>query len=437
MFNCDLCNFEGTNKRALVGHERGNPHKERVREQVAISMTVISNEITDVKIEIPVEEKEQKVQADTLVEHAIAPDKPDPTNELTQPAMETHELLAQYDIRLVNIIKERIGVTDMNPQRLDVLINMLIISLNADLSNDPFPVNLDDLAAALGYRIDNLTTQLKDNFDEKTDYIIFPDVSGKLQSDNKTDTKRGRPRTYIRVTNDCAKELCTMRRNDIGRYVRKYFLIMEKLVKDYIRNPRDSALSFLRKEIKERVNPRLIHAESYKREAIAIRDTVNKDVIYIYQIHAQDLSGRLAYTYGITYKFGDRGNQHRSRYKCECTLVKWWTCQMPRSDISRFETSIGHFAGRIGTRENYMDSRETFVVEIADAESLPAIITFIEDTIPPQHESDLTLELKMLVLARERERDQMEYKREQQRMDHEYRMRKLELAPASRGIRER
>jgi phage anti-repressor protein len=334
----------------------------------------------------------------------------------------------QHDSRLVNVIKERVDITDMEPQRHDLLINMLIASLKADIDDDPFPVSLDDLAVTLSYNhLPNLIKQLKDNFDEKNDYICTVGVSTKRNKD-EISHRGGRNKKNILVTNDCAKELCSMRRNNVGKTMYKYFIVMEMLAKDYNRDPDNSVLSFLREEAKvitqEPVNPRLVHVESYKQEALAVRESEGKDVVYIYQIHTNDMSRKSVYTYGITYKFVDRGMQHRARYKCDCTLIKYWITDVPRSILSRFETSIGHFASNIGTRENYMKSRETFVMNEDDTTSLNAIIGFIDDTIPKQIDVN-DIDMRKIELEYEDKKSAREY--EDKKSTHEYEMMKLKI----------
>lgn len=170
----------------------------------------------------------------------------------------------QHDLRLVNVIKERIGITNMEPQQLNLLINMLIASLKADINDDQFPVSLDDLAVILGYdRTRKLADLLKGNFDEKTDYIFAARV---WAANNKVEKSHrgGHNKQHIRVTNDCAKELCSMRRNDVGKTVRKYFLVIEKLAKDYIHNPDNLVLPTIEDEIKEPERVVIKHPENNK-----------------------------------------------------------------------------------------------------------------------------------------------------------------------------
>jgi phage anti-repressor protein len=63
----------------------------------------------------------------------------------------------------------------------------------------------------------------------------------------------GQNKQNIYISVDRAKDLCMMRRkNTVAISVREYFRLMEKLVKDYLRNPDTSVLSFLREEIKSR-----------------------------------------------------------------------------------------------------------------------------------------------------------------------------------------
>lgn len=160
----------------------------------------------------------------------------------------------------------------------------------------------------------------------------------------------------------------------------------------------------------ESVNPNLEYVDRHSREALALMDTLKMDVIYIYEIHASNIGSRRAYKYGITYELDVRGNKHRDKYKCDLTLVKKWKINLPRCTLMQLETSIGIFASNIGLRENYMNSRETFMCDTSDDESLQKMIEFIEAAIVENENYRYNQDQPDLIKFR---------------MDHEYRLAKL------------
>ena len=224
----------------------------------------------------------------------------------------------------------------------------------------------------------------------------------------------------ISLSTSCAKEVCMMSKKTNARLVRKYFIMMEKLVKDYIRNPKDCVLSFLCEEVKERINPRLKFADKYKMETKLAQEYTCVDVIYVYELHPDNRPGKRVFKYGVTDRFHLRGDEHRKRFNCECTLIKVVPTKATRSHLIKFEASLGLFTKRIGVREKYMTSDETFIIPENDTESIDEVLTFIEETIPDdpviekvsEHTPDL--ELKKLEL-------------ELKKMDHEYRMMLLQI----------
>lgn len=128
-------------------------------------------------------------------------------------------------------------------------------------------------------------------------------------------------------------------------------------------------------------NKRLQFSESYKNEALKQREYANMDVVYIFQLHA-DVPEKNIYTYGITYEFDKRGDAHRKRYGCEATIVHVWPAVLTRYEIRKFEVSIGQYTSRIGLRENYMKSSETFICNKNDTNSIANMIAFVNDTLP-------------------------------------------------------
>ncbi len=97
-----------------------------------------------------------------------------------------------------------------------------------NISGDECIKNIDfDIAVKwLNVIKGNLKRLLIDNFEEKYDYNIE-----KINTKNKNG--KGNHYEQILLTPDCFKELCMMSNTEKGRQVRKYYIAIEKLLKQY------------------------------------------------------------------------------------------------------------------------------------------------------------------------------------------------------------
>lgn len=104
------------------------------------------------------------------------------------------------DDKIITLIINRMANIPNNwdEDKTQRMINMLVMSFQADMNNDQFPIDLDDAANILEYsQPRNLWKIITDNFDEKLDYILTADESAvyKKKVEEVTRFKRSYPWT--------------------------------------------------------------------------------------------------------------------------------------------------------------------------------------------------------------------------------------------------
>ena len=142
------------------------------------------------------------------------------------------------------------------------------------------------------------------------------------------------------------------------------------------------------------INTRLQFAERYKYEALQIQKNMGKDVLYIFQLHPEDVCDIRIYKYGITDRLLKRGDEHRKRFKCAVTLEFSITMEVSRTLLTNLEASLGWFTSRIGLREKYMKSNETFIINENDTTSFDEVVSFIHEIIPQDNDMENELDKK-------------------------------------------
>ena len=86
-----------------------------------------------------------------------------------------------------------------------------------------FPINVDLTLKWLGnIRRDHVKENLLKDYTENIDYIILKEETGK------------KPREIIMLSVDCFKLLCMNSHTDLSKQVRRYFMIMEAIAKEYM-----------------------------------------------------------------------------------------------------------------------------------------------------------------------------------------------------------
>lgn len=100
---------------------------------------------------------------------------------------------------------------------------------NDNMNLDDFFINLNTASKWLEQSMDYLKETLKSKFEENYDYIK------KNSSDNKE---------TIFITSNCFKEVCILTATSRSKEIRKYFISVEKLIKNYYEYSNDKKENF-------------------------------------------------------------------------------------------------------------------------------------------------------------------------------------------------
>jgi len=109
---------------------------------------------------------------------------------------------------------------------IEFIEDFFIIAKENYLDNEII-INFDIIVKWLETRKDDLKKLLINNFENKYDYII-------TKKEKNITTYKGKTKyEEILITPDCFKELCMISQTKKAKEVRKYFLVLEKLIKKY------------------------------------------------------------------------------------------------------------------------------------------------------------------------------------------------------------
>lgn len=144
-----------------------------------------------------------------------------------------------------------------------------------DKSEEKFPVNIQKLVELKVYdRKDSAKKKLISNFTEDTDFVVIkiaPIQIGAITNnpslgENKKSikTKGGQNKEEIFITTECFKSMCMIPNNEMGKKVRSYYLLLERIVKSFI----EAESNRLIKELK-------IENETLSREIVRIDSEKN------------------------------------------------------------------------------------------------------------------------------------------------------------------
>ena len=112
-------------------------------------------------------------------------------------------------------------------------IKDFFIIAKEDYFDNEIIIDFDIVVKWLDTRKDNLKKILIDNFENKYDYIITKKEKDIISYRGKTQYDE------ILITPDCFKELCMISQVNKAKEVRKYFLVLEKLIKKYNNDIKD------------------------------------------------------------------------------------------------------------------------------------------------------------------------------------------------------
>ena len=291
-------------------------------------------------------------------------------------------------------------------EKTSFMFKMLSMSLRAD--GHEFNVSLSELATFTGQRKNNLKRSLK-KLKKGKDYQLLTDELN----------NSGRPIEIITLTIDAVKLILMAAPSAIGDVMRTYMLEAESLFKRCLADPSNNFIDISRGQLVKYDSKALNLEQSYAKEAELCIKLRGKDVFYIYELHPTNTDKRV-FDYGMTYRFESRGDEHRTRFKCEATIINAWPIvNMSRRETHNLETSVGVFISRLRLKHRYMSAKETFTIN--RDEDLDTIVSFVErqvnkqqpppTTIPDSRSSERGHELEMKKLELEIMKVQLEMRR--------------------------
>lgn len=274
--------------------------------------------------------------------------------------------------KLFDMIKSKLNYEcKWTEEQINKTVNYLVHSLMMDHNQEQYPVKLDDLSDMLGYsQIHKAKELLFAQFQENIDYSLLT-----LEVKQKKKGKGGSNKQSYGLTISCAKRLCMLSKTKTSNDFRMYFIVIEDLFKECIRDP--SLLGVVRDEIKLSLIDKLLVC---KKELQFEQDFKDKNVIYFNQLLIKGET-RKVYKYGITYRIDERPDEHRKRFDCDLKLVGVINVDHLTYKQSRdVETSIRWICKRIGIHYPYKGSNETFALDNED--ELPELIDYIKNNLP-------------------------------------------------------
>lgn len=185
-----------------------------------------------------------------------------------------------------------IDILDINSDD-DFLTEIIYNFIRIVNDNDEFPINLDDLSKWLDVNRHKIRKTLVRSYNKGKDYV---------QTTEKID--KGQLKYVIRISKDCFKELCMKTKSKYGDLIRKYFVVVEKMYREYMLN---TILD------RQRTDGYDYADKNYENVKYPIGNAV-----YILRILQ---NGVLTYKIGFTDNINRRLSQHRRNIPGKVTIV--------------------------------------------------------------------------------------------------------------------
>jgi hypothetical protein len=309
-------------------------------------------------------------------------------------------LSLDLEIRMIDILN-----TEFTEQESQWYIANLYVYMNYHQTND-FPINLENVFKMIGFaNKGNAMKTIKSNFIKGEDYkILLPRIEEQVHGGHNKETiifpteknklleTRGRKNEDVMLNVDCFKNLCMLVKTDQGKKIRKYYVKLENIYNQIIKEEIESQKSQLEQE-KERSQKLILEKETQlattQRELTKEKSLRNKmlnrrcfdapegEYIYIFQDNLNDPNSIL--------KIGQTKNlilreQYYSNINKSGGIVFYKKC----IDCSLIERLCHHILDKF--RENKM--QEWFNVSLDFAkQTVSTIISFadsknIESLIP-------------------------------------------------------
>lgn len=286
------------------------------------------------------------------------------------------------------IVRERLSavLNNWSESRINILVDMLVLSLKSDLNPEPFPIYLDDLAELLEYGQKNHITDLVKKYSENSYWIRSFRRRKEQKEDTKSSISRSKDHIYISV--DLAKKICMRRNNNsIGELMFDYFLLMEKLVKDYLRNPDTSVLSFLREEIKSR-EPGLLEQHSQQKVIeMQLQNKFAKQTVF-YFVKIGEMDGGVVYKPGLAADITERLVLHRRSFGNQIVLLDCLSLSHLDYRMTKdFDTRVKAYFQSMNIMypipmADKKDKKSSETIMLRDRLDIAKIISFVKIMIP-------------------------------------------------------
>ena len=122
-------------------------------------------------------------------------------------------------IEFVDYVCEILDIEENDEFNRNMITNFLQIIEH----NQKFSISLDDIVKWLDVSPHGIRTTLERSYQLGIDYVS-----------NVVHSKNGRHKYDIYISNDCFKQLCLKTKSKHGDLIRKYFIIVEKMYREYM-----------------------------------------------------------------------------------------------------------------------------------------------------------------------------------------------------------
>jgi phage anti-repressor protein len=309
---------------------------------------------------------------------------------------------------LVEQIKGRITYeSKWTQQQIDETVSYLIKSLTIDESKEKYPIKLDEIAKLLEYtELRKAQFLLLEHFKENLDYSLL---------ENKDEQKKvgvgGHNKKNYVLTSTCAKQLCMLSSTKKAKSFRMYFIIIEDLLKEIIKDPTNKLADNVRKTIGISLTEKF---ESIKLEVDLEDKYKDKSVIYFHRVENESAEYDI-YKWGITYRIGQRGDEHKKRFGNTSLVDVIDIDHLTYKQGFDLETSIRTICKKLEIYHPYENSIETLRVKKTD--DINVVINYVKEQSENLKHQKATHYLPDIIMSNPpyRKESPSDYK---QRMEH-------------------
>lgn len=318
--------------------------------------------------------------------------------------------------KLVKFIKTKVKVkSDWSAGQVNDCVNYLVESLKMDESKSLYPVKLDELCKMLEY---NEMREIKDllinNFDEKTDYNLLSDIR-KQDLDNSNSKQQGSDDVELKTENSnllvnkhkqdpenpnlkhgghnkknyvltlsCAKRLCMLSQTKKAKIFRMYFVMVEEIFKECLRDPTNELMSEFRNAVGEKtlLIKKTLSLSISANNIKTINSNKNMSVVYIIKLLDYNTQGQY-YKYGMTTNVSERMSSHEKTFGLIEVVRIFPMSQSTQLQVKEVEDGIKKLCKDIGVYEHLEiegKSKQTEIFKLLD-QSESDIIDAINDCL--------------------------------------------------------